>query len=33
MNEIVGMVFWILRDEEDTFRAFSVIMGEWRDLF
>ena len=33
MNEILGIIFWVIRDEEEAFRIFCIIMGEWRDLF
>ena len=33
MNEVLGIVFFVMRDESDSFWAFSSIMDQLKDLF
>lgn len=33
MNEILGIIFYVMRDESDSFWAFSMVMSQMHDLF
>lgn len=33
MNEILGIILYVVRDESDSFWAFTTVMNQLKDLF